>query len=234
MNSPSEKALSERINAALPQTQCTRCGFPDCAAYAQSIASSHAAINQCPPGGAKGVQRLSAITGLPALPLNPANGIEAPRSVAIIDETWCIGCTLCIKACPVDAIVGSNKMMHTVIEPYCTGCALCLPVCPVDCISLENVTGEKTGWAAWSQELADLARVRYAFHGARTKHQQNENTKNLEKRTLEKRADLPTQPLHTNPVELEKKRAIIEAALARARERRSTLPPDIPSSDKHQ
>jgi len=232
VNSPAENSLFERINAALPQTQCTRCGYPDCATYAESIASGHAAINQCPPGGAEGVQRLSAITGLPALPLNPANGIEGPRAVAIIDETWCIGCTLCINVCPLDAIVGSNKMMHTVIESYCTGCELCLPVCPVDCISLENVTGENTGWAAWSQELADLARVRYAFHDTKTKRQKIENDKKLEKKALEKLADLPAHSLHTDPVVLDKKRVIIEAALARARERRATLPPDMPTPNK--
>lgn len=232
MNSSTENTLFSRINDALPQTQCTRCGYPDCAAYARSIASGTAAINQCPPGGAEGVQRLSAITGLPALPLNPANGTEGPRAVAIIDEAWCIGCTLCIKVCPTDAIMGSNKMMHTVIEPYCTGCELCVPVCPVDCISLENVTGEKTGWTAWSQELSDLARARYAFHSAKAKREKIESDENLEKKALEKLADLPTHSLHTDPVALEKKRAIIEAAVARARERRTTLSPDIPAPDK--
>ena len=104
-------------------------------------------INQCPPGGAEGIARLAALTGQPALPLNPDHGAEGPRSVAVIDEAWCIGCTLCIKACPTDAILGSNKLMHTVIEPHCTGCELCIPVCPVDCIALENVTGARTGWA---------------------------------------------------------------------------------------
>ncbi|MBK5207521.1 MAG: RnfABCDGE type electron transport complex subunit B, partial [Polaromonas sp.] len=210
MNSPAKNALFERINAALPQTQCTRCGYRDCAAYAQSVASGNAAINQCPPGGAEGVQRLSTITGLPALPLNPVNGIEGPRAVAIIDETWCIGCTLCIKVCPTDAILGSNKMMHSVIEPYCTGCELCLPVCPVDCISLEDVTGENTGWAAWSQELADLARARYAFHNTKARREKIENDERLEKKAIEKPADLPAHSLHTDPVALEKKRAIID------------------------
>ena len=108
-------SLFDRINSALPQTQCTRCGYADCAAYAQAIASNEAGINQCPPGGAEGIRRLSDITGLPVQPLNILNGLEGPRAVAIIDEAWCIGCTLCIKACPVDAIIGSNKMMHTVV-----------------------------------------------------------------------------------------------------------------------
>ena len=98
-----------RIHAALPQTQCTRCGYPDCAGYAQAIAAGEAEINQCPPGGAEGIARLAALTGRPALPLNPANGVEGPRAVAVIDEAWCIGCTLCIDACPTDAILGSNK-----------------------------------------------------------------------------------------------------------------------------
>ena len=133
-----------RIHAALPQTQCTRCGYPTAPAYAQAIADGEAEINQCPPGGAEGIVRLAALTGRPPLPLNPANGVEGPRAVAVIDEGWCIGCTLCLDACPTDAILGSNKLMHTVIEPYCTGCELCVPVCPVDCIS----TGERHRRAA--------------------------------------------------------------------------------------
>ena len=111
------QALAANIDAALPQTQCTRCGYPDCASYAQAIASGEAAINQCPPGGQEGVRRLASITGRPELPLNPENGLEAPRALAVIDEAWCIGCTLCIKACPTDAILGANKRMHTVIAP---------------------------------------------------------------------------------------------------------------------
>ena len=232
MNLPAQIALFDRIHAALPQTQCTRCGFPDCAAYAQAIASGDAAINQCPPGGAEGVQRLAAITGLPALPLNPANGHEGPRAVAIIDEAWCIGCTLCIAACPTDAIFGSNKQMHTVIEPCCTGCELCIPVCPVDCISLENVTGSQTGWAAWSQDLADLARARYALHSARAERENIQNDENLDKKAPEKPADLPIPSWPTEPLASEKKRSTIEAALARARERRAAQPPGKPAPDK--
>ena len=160
-------SLAQRILAALPQTQCTRCGYLDCAGYAQAIASGEAAINQCPPGGAEGVQRLAALTGHPALALNPANGQEGPRMMAVIDEAWCIGCTLCLDACPTDAILGSNKRMHTVIEPYCTGCELCIPVCPVDCIQLENASGMLTGWAAWTPVQADQARDRYKIHSTR-------------------------------------------------------------------
>ncbi|OOG51980.1 electron transport complex subunit RsxB [Polaromonas sp. C04] len=213
-------ALAARINAVLPQTQCTRCGYPDCAGYAQAIASGKAEINQCPPGGAEGVARLARLTGRPVRPLNPANGLEAPRTVAVIDEDWCIGCTLCIAACPTDAIIGSNKLMHTVIEPYCTGCELCVPVCPVDCISLENVTQERTGWDAWSQAQADEARERYEFHGVRRSRDQGENDKRLEEKAQAKLADLPAHSQITDPEALAPKRTVIEAALARARARR--------------
>ncbi len=161
-------SLAERINDALPQTQCTRCGFPDCKAYAVAIAQDNAPINQCPPGGIEGVALLSNITGRPALPLNPDNGIEGPMTVAVIDEAWCIGCTLCISACPTDAIVGSHKVMHTVIESACTGCDLCLPVCPVDCIEMLPISNERTGWAAWSADLAQQARQRYEAKKIRT------------------------------------------------------------------
>jgi len=202
--------LAAKILALLPQTQCTRCGYPDCAAYAQSIADDTAAINQCPPGGAQGVEWLAAATGLPPAALNPENGVEGPRTVAFIDEDWCIGCTLCIDACPTDAIVGSNKLMHTVIEAYCTGCELCLPVCPVDCILLENVTGTSTGWAAWSQEQAALARQRYEIGHIRRKRGKIENDDPLEKKAMEKLAIL------------DKKRAVIEAALKRARAKRES------------
>lgn len=171
MSAASElQALAARIDAVLPQTQCTRCGYPDCAAYAKAIAQGEAAINQCPPGGAQGIARLAAITGQPALSLSAEHGFEAPRTLAVIDEAWCIGCTLCIKACPTDAILGANKRMHTVISAHCTGCELCIPVCPVDCIQLESASGEATGWDAWSTALADHARLRYVGHQARLQH----------------------------------------------------------------
>jgi len=138
--------LANLIDAALPQTQCTRCGYPDCRRYAQAIAEG-ASINRCPPGGTQGIERLAALTGRPVMPLDPEHGHEGPRKLALIDEAWCIGCTLCIKACPVDCIVGAPKLMHTVIESQCTGCELCIPACPVDCISLTE-TGRQTGWDA--------------------------------------------------------------------------------------
>ena len=146
--------LADRLNEALPQTQCTRCGYPDCRSYAQAIAAGQAGINQCPPGGAEGIARLARLTGQPVVPLNPDHGVEGPRRLAVIDENWCIGCTLCIKACPVDCIIGASKLMHTVINDQCTGCELCIPACPVDCISLLEVTPGASGWAAWSPQQA--------------------------------------------------------------------------------
>ena len=214
-----------RLLAALPQTQCTRCGYPDCAAYASAIASGEADINQCPPGGATGIERLAALTGRPVIPMNPAHGLEGQRTVAIIDEAWCIGCTLCIAACPTDAIMGGNKRMHTVIEPYCTGCELCLPVCPVDCIRLDKVSGAATGWEAWSQAQALQARDRYAFSLQRREHQEIDNDRRLEAKAQAKLADLPAHSVHTDPEILARKRTVIEAALARARAKRA--PPDL-------
>lgn len=209
------------ILAVLPQTQCTRCGYPDCEAYAHAIVEGVAGINQCPPGGAQGIELLAGLTKKAVTPLDPQFGLEGPRTVAFIDEDWCIGCTLCIKACPTDAIIGSNKRMHTVIEAYCTGCELCLPVCPVDCIELENVTGHATGWAAWSAPLAQQAQERYQFHGVRTSRALLENSLGLEVKAETKLADLAAHSQHTDPAVLDKKRAVIEAALARSRAKRA-------------
>ncbi|MEP6873862.1 MAG: electron transport complex subunit RsxB [Burkholderiales bacterium] len=172
-------ALAQALNNALPQTQCTRCGYPDCRAYAEAMATGEAAINHCPPGGAEGVERLAALTGRPAQPLNPDNGIETPRQLAVIDEAWCIGCTLCLQACPVDCIVGGPKAMHTVIDSLCTGCELCIPVCPVDCISLQPVTGTRTGWQAWSTTQAEQASGRYAWHRERERRDDFERSERL-------------------------------------------------------
>ena len=214
-------SLADRILDALPQTQCTRCGYPDCKAYAEAIASDHVPINQCPPGGAEGVAILARLTGQLVLPLNVEHGLEGPMTVAVIDEAWCIGCTLCIKACPTDAILGSHKVMHTVIESACTGCDLCLPVCPVDCIEMVPVSGNKTGWEAWSSELAAQARQRYESRQIRLVHEELEHASRLEEKATMKLADLET---HTHAAEnadteMARKRAIIEAALAKAKAR---------------
>jgi Na+-translocating ferredoxin:NAD+ oxidoreductase subunit B len=215
-----EALLAERIDAALPQTQCTRCGYPDCRGYAEAIASGEADINRCPPGGAEGIVRLAAITGHAARALDPERGHEGPRALAVIDEAWCIGCTLCIKACPVDCIVGASKLMHTVVDAQCTGCELCVPVCPVDCISMQPVTGERTGWDAWSANQADEARERYAFHRFRLERERRENDERLAAKAAAKLADLENQTTLTDPQAIERKRAVVEAALARARAKR--------------
>jgi len=224
---PADKqALFLALHAALPQTQCTRCGYPDCAAYARAMAEGEADLDQCPPGGAEGIARLAQISGRPAKPLNAEHGQEGPRLLAVIDEAWCIGCTLCIKACPTDAIVGSHKRMHTVIEPWCTGCELCIPVCPVDCIALDNASGERTGWAAWSTEQAKTARLRYEARQARLQREAREHEARQIAKAETKLADLAT---HTavpqdpgTQAELDRKRAIIEAALAKARARQAS------------
>lgn len=213
--------LAQRLAAALPQTQCTRCGYPDCQAYAEALAAGEAEINQCPPGGAEGVARLAALTGRPLLPLNPEHGLEAPRQLAVIDEAWCIGCTLCIKACPADCIVGAPKAMHLIVAAQCTGCELCVPACPVDCISLVNASGEASGWQAWSAAQAAEALDRYRFRGKRLAREKRENDARLQAEAQAKLADLPAASQISDPVLLDRKRAMIEAALARARAKRA-------------
>ncbi|MEO9102748.1 MAG: electron transport complex subunit RsxB [Burkholderiaceae bacterium] len=228
MSLPTERAaatLAQRIDAALPQTQCTRCGYPDCAGYAHAIATGAAAINRCPPGGAEGIDRLSALTGLPRVPLDPAFGVEAPRQLAVIDEAWCIGCTLCIQACPTDAILGAPKAMHTVIAARCTGCELCLPVCPVDCIELEKASAERTGWQAWSAQQAAQAKDHYHQRTVRLQREADRKLGRREREAQAVLADLSSHSTLTNDAVLARKRSVIEDALARARDRSRTRPP---------
>ena len=214
----------ERIDDALPQTQCTRCGFPDCRSYAVGIVTGAAQINRCPPGGAEGIRRLAALTGQEPLPLDPAFGIEGPRRVAWIDEAWCIGCTLCIKACPVDCIVGAPKALHTVIEADCTGCDLCAPACPVDCIQMEDRADERTGWSAWSPEQAITARQAYENRQARRQRLTNERADERETAARDKleRLDELTHP--SEEAEHLRRREVISAALERARQARLGRP----------
>jgi len=163
--------LALRIDALLPQTQCTKCGYAGCLPYAEAIARGEADIDQCPPGGDEGIARLASLLGRAAKPLNPVHGAFRPPQVAVIDEALCIGCVKCIHACPVDAIVGASKMMHTVIAGWCTGCELCIPPCPVDCIALAPV-----------ERLPDpgLSRERHAGRAARLERDAAERASRME------------------------------------------------------
>jgi len=219
-------ALIDHLEDLLPQTQCTKCGYPDCRGYAEALASGEAKPNRCPPGGVEGIARLSA-TLEPIFPqdafalnqaINPECGLEQPRSVAFIDPQKCIGCTLCIQACPVDAIVGASKKMHIVLPQWCTGCDLCIPPCPVDCITLINVTKNKTGWNAWSPELADEAHERYESRGLRLDREKRDNDERLAKKATTKLAAINAESPSSDAEkkEQERKRAIIAAAMERA------------------
>jgi electron transport complex protein RnfB len=157
-------ASAEDIDALLPQTQCTRCGFDGCRPYAQAIAEGTAQINQCPPGGTATIAALASLLSRAALPLNPANGVEGPELIAVIDEDRCIGCVKCLPPCPVDAIVGARKQMHTVIASVCTGCELCIAPCPVDCISM--VPRSKLAEVS-AAPAPQYNRIRYAAHNLR-------------------------------------------------------------------
>ncbi len=157
-------ALADDIDRLLPQTQCTRCGYAGCRPYAEAIAAGDADFNQCPPGGAAVIARLAALLKQEPRPLNPANGAEQTRTLVRIDAARCIGCTLCIQACPVDAIVGAPGYLHAVVEDFCTGCDLCIAPCPVDCI--DRVAAEPAQ-GAWTADNADAARQRFQSRNAR-------------------------------------------------------------------
>ena len=219
------KTLADQVEDLLPQTQCTKCGYAACRPYAEAIADGTAEINQCPPGGIEGVARLAALLQRALIPINPANGLERPRPVAFIDEALCIGCTLCIQACPVDAIMGAAKQMHTILPSLCTGCDLCVAPCPVDCISMMPVTGERTGWDAWSQGQADAARSRHDFRTTRLQRERDENDARLAAKAVAKMKEVTAQEAIT-PAELaekERKRAIIAAAMERAKNKGAGL-----------
>ncbi len=172
-------ASAEEIDALLPQTQCTRCGFDGCRPYAQAIAEGTAPINQCPPGGTPTIIALAALLNREALPLNPANGVEGPALVAVIDEERCIGCVKCLPPCPVDAIVGARRQMHTVIAALCTGCELCIAPCPVDCISMIPRGAFEEGSIAPEPHES---RVRYAAHTTRLARRAHEHAELLASR----------------------------------------------------
>ena len=220
--------LAQGIHQALPQTQCRRCGEQDCFAYAQAIAQRKAPINRCPPGGKEGMVRIAQAMGQPGLAqgleIDPVCGSEGSMAVAVIDENGCIGCTFCIRACPTDAIVGSRRHMHSVLPAYCTGCELCVLACPVDCIVMNQTSGgisgdaTRTGWKAWSQPQANQALLRYTQHQLRLQRNRNEQRARC--------ADEDASMVEPDTTEVseetvlatqDRKRSVIEAALARAR-----------------
>jgi len=165
------ESVVDAIDALLPQTQCTKCGYAGCRPYAEAIATGAADINRCAPGGAEALEALAALTGRAAGALDPDCGAWRPRHVAVVDEEHCIGCTLCIQACPVDAIVGAAKQMHTVIAELCTGCDLCVPACPVDCIAMVPATGAH---AIWDAPRRAAARARFDARRRRLERERNE------------------------------------------------------------
>jgi electron transport complex protein RnfB len=190
------------VDALLPQTQCTRCGYPDCAAYARAIAQDHAPINRCPPGGDATITALAELTGALAVPLDPACGSEAPLLVAVVDEARCIGCTICIQVCPVDAIVGAPRRMHAVLGAWCSGCELCVAPCPVDCIDM------RPAMRSWTDEDVRLSRERHRARDVRLARGE---------RIADRRAATPA------PVDGERARrqATVAAAVERAKARRA-------------
>jgi electron transport complex protein RnfB len=212
-------SLADQLENALPQTQCTKCGYPACRPYAEAMANGAASYNQCPPGGQEGVVRLASILGKPVIPLDISHGLERERPVAKIEEAYCIGCTLCIQACPVDAIIGAPKQMHSVISELCTGCDLCVAPCPVDCISMLPVTTGHTGWDAWSQSQADKSRQLYTLRNQRLIREKQENDERLAAKAAAKLVALEAEPaLSAEEIaSKERKKAIIAAAIERAR-----------------
>jgi electron transport complex protein RnfB len=204
--------LAERIDALLPQTQCTQCGFDGCRPYAEAVAAGEADINRCPPGGDAGVQALADLLGREPIPIAPECGapVEQPE-VAFIDESTCIGCTRCIQACPVDAIVGASKQMHTVIAAECTGCGLCLPPCPVDCIDMVPAADRTP-----LRDKREHFRMRYEARNERIAAEQRER----ERRRAEKRARVAARD------DRAARKREIEAAVARARARRQARTPE--------
>ena len=207
------RPLGDRIDAVLPQSQCTQCGFAGCLPYAQAIADGRAAINRCPPGGERVIRRIARITARPYVALDGTCGTHKPRQLAVIDEARCIGCTLCIKACPVNAIVGAPKLMHTVIASECTGCELCLPPCPVDCIALEPVPW-RTADVLLGRRSQAARRARRRFHARaqRLERDRREQADRLARRLAE-RSVAATASTNAG----ERKRAIVAAAVERAR-----------------
>ena len=223
----SAAATSAELDALLPQTQCRQCGYPGCLAYARAMARGQADINRCPPGGAAVAARLAQRLARPLRPIDPSCGRVRPFPLARVDESRCIGCVACVRACPVDAIVGARKRMHTVIESECTGCELCVPACPVDCIDLvpmpfpgeagEGEDGDPGAFLrAWMRERAPLARARFerrAARGARRRSGRRESA--------------------ADPLAHADRAAVVAAAVSRVRARRraGSSPPVRPGGE---
>lgn len=210
--------LIEEIDALLPQTQCGKCGFSGCRPYAEAIVEGCADINQCPPGGQEGVEKLARLLGMAPKPLNTSHGFpRLDKVVAWIDEQLCIGCTFCIQACPVDAIVGAGKQLHTVIAAECTGCELCIAPCPMDCISLVPVDENKND--TYKKQAADNARTRHQFRLLRLEREKRTSSKTESRHK-------PVVPIEKNPTSAdERKRAIVQAAIQRAAAARNKAKP---------
>jgi len=217
---------ADAIDALLPQTQCRKCGYAGCRPYAEAIASGAADIDRCPPGGEAGLARLAALTGRALRPLDPACGSQGPRTAALIDESACIGCTLCIQACPTDAIVGAPKHMHTVLLEHCTGCELCVPPCPMDCIAIVPLRTLAARGAAAAQRLAavELAqesarwRARVHWRAVRGERERAGRDARLAPKAQEKLQALEAQ---AGDPAIDRKRATVRAAIERARARRA-------------
>jgi Na+-translocating ferredoxin:NAD+ oxidoreductase subunit B len=218
--------LIERIDDILPQTQCQQCGYQGCNPYAAALAQGQAQINQCPPGGEAGIQALANLLNLPYIPLNTSHGLIKPKAVAIIDEQHCIGCTLCIKACPVDAILGASKQMHTVISQECTGCELCIAPCPVDCITMQPVSNKTQSDALDNKTAADLARKRHQNRQMRLALEKQQRAQTYAKRHH------PSQPVAESTLNAANntassntdaiKKAAIAAAMARVKAQKNS------------
>lgn len=214
-------ALVAALDALLPQTQCTRCGFDGCRPYAEALALGSTAVNRCPPGGEATIRRLADRLGRPALPLDPDCGVERQPLIAWIDAQRCIGCARCLPPCPTDAILGAQRLLHTIIPELCTGCELCVPACPVDCIRMIGIGHTLTGWDAWSAAEADAARQRHDFRRLRLERAQRENDERLAAKSRSATAATSNRPPATDASAPPSKRALIDAALARAKAARA-------------